>query len=30
MLKFEVDREPEINHMVKKEDLENKKLTGST
>ena len=30
MLKFEVDREPEIDHIVKKEDLENKKLTGLT
>ena len=30
MLKFEGDREPEINHIVKKEDLENKKLTGLT
>ena len=30
MLKFEVDRKPEIDHIVKKEDLENKKLTGLT
>ena len=30
MLKFEGDREPEIDHIVKKEDLENKKLTGLT
>ena len=30
MLKFEGDQEPEINHIVKKEDLENKKLTGLT
>ena len=30
MLKFEGDWEPEINHIVKKEDLENKKLTGLT
>ena len=26
MPKFEGDQEPEINHIVKKEDLENKKL----
>ena len=30
MLKFEGDREPEIDHIVKKEDLVNKKLTGLT
>ena len=30
MLKFKGDREPEIDHIVKKEDLENKKLTGLT
>ena len=28
MLKFEVDREPEIDHIVKNENLENKKLAG--
>ena len=30
MLNFEVDREPEIDHIVKKEDSENKKLTSLT
>ena len=30
MLKFEGDREPEIDHIVKKEDFENKKLAGLT
>ena len=30
MLKFEGDRKPEIDHIVKKKDLENKKLTGLT
>ena len=30
MLKFEVDRKPEIDHIVKKKDLESKKLTGLT
>ena len=30
MPKFEGDQEPEIDHIVKKEDLENKKLTDLT
>ena len=30
MLKFEGVQEPEIDHIVKKEDLENKKLAGLT